>query len=287
VSLPGLTALGYAGLGLSLVLAGGLWWLLVRRAKGGGKRWPGWVSLLLMLGLATACFLTTGHCAGDAAPLGSPIPKDPPQFITKIDPKDADVSKRRIPVQWLEFLAPQPDGAAPLRYDYRCELVDFTIRTTMGTETGSFPGESVLKDDVLARALVHYGQGLDQIVYSAPLRPRTERLNEYVSRLRHDLEQQGGKFYPDTDSIDVNGYHFLHYEYELAGEQGPESHYVYFGNYGLRSLTIDFITSPERHEAARSLVTKIIHSFKPGEHLRDSQAQPENLPPTAGAAPAR
>lgn len=221
---------------------------------------------------ASVVFAAMLYVSGSPAPLGAPLPEVASVVaVDGISIKQTSVLKKTINADMLEFLAPQPDGMPPLRYTYSCEYVDFSIQHPMGTELFAFGPQDVLGSGALARATLKFDYPLQLIEYSAPLRKAEEKLHEYVARRRWELTQQGAKFYGNHDPLVLADYKFERFEYELTNDKGEaQSHFVFFGPYGNRTLTCEYVSKPELHELARPLVAKIINSFKPGPKVLEA-----------------
>ena len=247
----------------------------MRNEKPTGTR-PGGLllQLIVTIALALAAF-AYAHRDRSPAPCGVALPPVP-SLITLADKDftDASIMEGRIPAAYLQFMAPQPDGVMPLRYPMDVVRSNFSLKLPMGTT--SLPmGDSFLEDSIDSQVVFKFDQQLDFIKISLPMREEGESLPEFVSRARHDYEQLGAEFKPDTDPLELDGMLFQHFEYQrpTAMKEGEVkrdvSHYIYFAPAGVRVLVIDFMTTPPRHAAARPLVEKIMRSIEPGERFQE------------------
>lgn len=224
--------------------------------------------------IAAAAGFYVARAQSDPAPLGAPLPDVPQlyELIPREQLEESSLVEGRLAEVLLEVLAVQPDGSPPLRYPCDVQFIDFKVWHPYGTTTMSFGADDVAKNDVLVQADLIYDQPLRKLQYSMPHRVEGESLTTHVSRIRHELDQGGARFYPDVSPLALDGYRFEHFEYEQELETGERlSRFVYFGPLGpKRVLRMDFATTPELHELARPYVLKIMGSFKVGEWLRDA-----------------
>lgn len=224
--------------------------------------------------VAAAATFYAARAQGDPAPLGVPLPEVPQRYEIVPDEQldESSVVEGRLAEALLEVLALQPDGSPPLRYPCDVEFIDFKVWHPFGTACMSYGAEDVAKTGILVQADLLYGQPLRKLQYSMPSRTDGESLTTWVSRLRHELDQRGARFYPDVSPLVPEGYRLEHFEYEQEAENGERlSRFVYFGPLGpKRVLRMDFVTSPELHELARPYVLKIMGSFKAGARLREA-----------------
>ena len=233
-------------------------------------------SLLLQLVLTLlASWLAFSIASKDRSqtPCGTPLPEVPVLVErTDTDFDNISVMQGRIPDEYLQFLAPQPDGAMPLRYPHDVYRSDFSMMLPMGCTTIPL-GDTFEEDAIDSQVIFKFDQQLDYIKISLPMREEGESVSEFVARARHDYEQLGAEFRENTEALEMDGMLFQHFEYDRLtqyAEDEPEqevSHYVYFGPAGVRALVIDFITTPERHELARPVVEKIMRSIEPGDRF--------------------
>ncbi|MCB1186219.1 hypothetical protein KDL29_03550 [bacterium] len=236
--------------------------------------------LLQLLVTAVGAWAAYSYLGQDRspAPCGTPLP-DIPQVVTDIgdDTEGMSIRQGLIPTNYLDFMAPQPDGTMPLRYPldvYRC---DFDLKLPMGTT--SLPmGDSFYEDAVDSQVVFQYEQQLDYMKISLPMRQEGESVTEFVARARSDYEGIGATFKGGTDPLKFDGMIFQHFEFERETQyekDGPSrniSHYVYFGPAGNRVLVIDFLTTPDRHAEAKPLVEKIMRSISPGNRFLEQMA---------------
>lgn len=207
---------------------------------------------------------------GDPAPLGVPLP--PVSYAYEVEgvgPDDTSVNEGLITENWLEFLAPQPDGSPPLRYKFDSSGAAFEIWHPLGVEAVVLPPEQQQATSTLAVAGVKLDQPLHAIKYSLPPRQEGESLAEFAARAQHDLELNGAQFFGEPGEYRITGYKFTTLEYERDSEDsGLLYHYLFIGPYGPRALVIDFSARPQHKEAALPYVKKIIGSFKPLPELK-------------------
>jgi len=223
------------------------------------------------IGAATLIYAAAILLTGSRVPLGVPLPGVPQLVTTRgVSFAQSSAIRHRMPVDQLGYLAPQPDGWPPLTFDYHSEYVDFTIWHPLGAETRGLGEQEALKTGVLAIVGFKLDYPLTRITYSAPMHKPDERLTVYVSRLRWELEQKGAQFYKTVDPLLLPDYRFEHFELQMKDDEGKlASHFMFFGPYGNRALTVDFATTPEQHELCRPLVMKIMRSFTPGKLVQD------------------
>lgn len=239
--------------------------------------------LWLLIGIVAATAAFYGMATlGDPSPLGVPLPEVPQLFeiLPYDDAKDMSVVERKLPEVMLEFLAPQPDGAPPVRFTVRGEFIDFSIGHLSGIETTAFPVEEAIKDNVIISGIVHFDQPLKALQYSAPARREGESVTEYTSRLRYEMERKGAVYYDNVDPLPLEGYRFEHFEYKRENENGETvSHYLFIGPLGPRALVMDYMSTPELHERARPWVMKMIRTFKAGRQLQETalESDPEYI----------
>ena len=225
------------------------------------------------------------------APCGVPLPPVP-SLITLADKDftDASIMKGRIPEPYLQFMAPQPDGVMPLRYPLDVVRCNFKMLLPMGTT--SLPmGDSFLNDAIDSQVVFKFDQQLDFIKISLPMREEGESVIGFATRARQDYEKLGAEFLPAADPLELNGLLFQHFEFRrmtelVKGEPERDvSHYVYFAPAGVRVLVMDFMTTPQRHEAARPLVEKMMRSIDPGERFLEQLRleYPSKFPSDASA----
>jgi hypothetical protein len=239
-------------------------------AKRGKFPWFGLAVIIAALGAAAAAYAGARQL-GDPAPLGIPLPAVPRLYaiIPREDVEQTSVIAGRMPEALLEQLAEQPDGVAPLKYRFRCDLGDFSLRHPYATTSVATGPEEAIETGVLLRAEFMYDQSVKKAFYSIPFRHEGETVPTYVSRTRFELEKAGAKFYDDVSPLALEGYRFEHYEYDDELADGTVvSHFVFIGPFGKpRVLSLDFMTTPELHELARPLVWKIMKSFSAGYDL--------------------
>lgn len=207
---------------------------------------------------------------GDPAPLGVPLPPVKYMFQTEgIGPNETSVNEKKVTANWLEFLAPQPDGSPPLRYQFDSSGADFEIWHPLGVEAVVLPPEQQQETSALAIATVKLDQPLYAIKYSLPRRQDGESLAQYAGRVKSGMEAKGAQFFGDMGEFKVTGYKFVTLEYQRETEDiGLLYHFLYIGPYGPNALVIDFSALPEHVDAARPYVKKIISSFKPKSELK-------------------
>ena len=238
------------------------------------RKFP-WMALFVgVLSLAAAGGAFAGvRTLGAAAPLGVPLPDVPTlyEIIPRENLGETSVVEGRMPEVLLEQLAPQPDGAPPLKYGINVDLVDFHIRHPYGTSSSSPGPEQAVETGVLLKAELQFDQPLPKFMYTIPLRLEDESVTTYMSRTRYRLEQEGATFYSDVSPLAVEGYRFEHYEYDFEIEGGTlVSHFLFVGPLGKkRMLAMNFMTTPELHAQASPYVWKIMRSFEAGWHLRE------------------
>lgn len=207
-------------------------------------------------------------------PCGVPIPEIP-QLVTSegVGFENASIADGRIPEDYLQFMAPQPDGAMPLRYPLEIIRSDISMKLPMGTTTLPMGDDTFQEDAIDSQVVFKWNQQLDFIKVSLPRREPGESVEQFVARARSDYGEIGAEFYPQDEPLEVDGMLFQHFEYkrftsyEGSGPEMDVSHYVYFAPAGVRVLVLDFLTTPERHETARPLVEKIMRSIRPGDRF--------------------
>jgi len=240
-------------------------------SKGKGLPLAALLVAVIALAAGVGAFISM-RFLGSPAPLGVPLPAVPSLYtiIPRDDIEQTSVLQGRMPEVLLEMYAAQPDGAPPLRHSISCDMADFRIAHTYGTTSVLMSPEEVNQTGTLMKAELMYDQPIKKIIYQAPIRQPGESVTTFVSRVRHDLERKGARFYQPTEPVIMDGYRLEHLEFDLELDDGTViSHFQYFGPFGeARILLLDFMTSPDLHEAARPLVNKIISSFTPGWRIK-------------------
>ncbi len=221
---------------------------------------------------------------GARAPLGAPLPEYSVLIEYEgIEYDDSSLLTGRLNERLLELLGPQPDGVPPLNRPYTSKSAGFTIGHPFGTQMTIFLQQNFMQDQVLSQAFLWDGMPLKAIKYILPEKEEGDKVTVHVSRVRKELEAKDANFLAPQGVVELADYRFETLEYEMVDESGElRTHFVFFGPFGPRILTIDFIALEGMHAQAIPYVDKIIRSFEPGEQLLDlieetSQAGPVNI----------
>lgn len=235
--------------------------------------WLGWIVLVVLAaGVGTGTF-RWAMAQADPEPLGVPVPKVDAAYelLPAERTGEASVINRQLPESMLELLVEQPDGSPPLRYGISCDIGDFSIRHHYGAQTRAYSYEEVKLDGTLIEGDMMFDHPLRYFKYSAIQRKDKETAAEHAARLHDNLAQEGAKFHPDTTPLEIDGYRFEHFEYDLARESEELiTHFLFIGPLGPnRVLVMNFMTVPELHGRTAPAVWKIMRSFVPGWELQE------------------
>ena len=239
-------------------------------SSGGGT--AATVGLLLGAVIALAAGFFAPLLASARTPLGVPLPSVPPpmfELLERDQANDTSWPERKVIAPWLRNLAPQPDGLPPLVTAYHNDLGDFTLMNPYGAQSVIFSSEEVLTDGVLAQTGMQFDLPVRAVKYSVPTRTEGESLSAFTERLKGELEGRGAEFFDADIEVEIEYYRFEQLQFKRESEEdGPAAHYLFIGPLASRVLVIDMMTTPERFDEARPLVTKMIRSFNPGNRLK-------------------
>jgi hypothetical protein len=228
--------------------------------------------LAVAAALAAAAFFGL-RATASPAPFGAAVMRPQPQFTTEGVAFDkTDWLAKRVPPAYLEFLAPQPDGTPPLRYPYKCDRGGFTIRHPMGAELTQLAPEQFFQQSIDAIVDIHYDQPLQRIRYQFPVRHAGETVEQFIARMRYELERMGATFPADAPKrLELPRYRFERLEFVSAPQSGAgraaEQHFWFVGPLGSRVALIDFSAAPANAVLARRQAEKVMGSFSPSFDL--------------------
>jgi len=253
-----------------------------------GSVWPSVVAFLLAFALCgTAAYLFFGQ----QAPLGRPVPPSPKPLLAIVtNPSDISLLHGKVSKGWLAPLAPQPDGAPPLRYHYISEKLGFEVQYPYAGENVQFDPGSFFKDAVDSQVVFRADQALFAIKVSLPIKDKAQSQVDYANGLLAQVKKIGAQTHDVPHEVELPGGTAVTLSYLRKNGSDTYVHRLYIVGMKPRAMVFDFMLRPEAEALGDKYAAKVMKTFTAGDMLSPLVEKPRkavNTEPTAAARPTK